>query len=1519
MRRHAEGVLRASTAVLLGLVILTGAPASAQNAGDGWVTVIEEAFSEDTGAFRFTRATEEDVTLADGALSLIGKRDGNVRSLDANFGAPLPGRITIAARMRADAEAYGGLYIYGGNRNTIQLGLGQGSGREGLMVEIDNYDQQLRQVSYPDIGTKQQWRDYLVEVDGDRVRVSVDGQEVVNTTFSGRTLDRIAIWNGMNSLGAVQTDSIGIRWQPAQATPPVPSLRDDFEDARSLDGWFAPENTPEFSVTEDEGAEDGRVLFMDFRDQGRWTLMNQTPIALQPRTQYELKMRLRGVSGVMGVRLAMHQLGAATPLARIDSRSTSGYIERTATFVTGAEPGVGRMMLEGVWGGGTVWVDRVEIAPAARAIDPYETGVNVLHTTLHEPGARVGLMIEAEDAAAEARLSDEDVDGDGRWAAVEIQMPERVISDVAVNPWGFSNNTILKSDSAPDGAPLTMRFGEVIPGRYRAYLNDPKRDMALRRDGEWVRVKGGREYDLGVVDVDEDFEVVVAHMYSDQVNPGPVYLDYVRFLPLPDEERITAEARAVHEARQAACEASWERSEATFTPVTLTVAERAGVARTGEPVVTGLPLAEGTLQAGGRLRLEDAAGESIAFEAEPLVHWPDGSVKWLRLRFRTDLPAGGEARVLLRPDENASALSRPPEESELGPEATIETSALRVSLGEGLIEQVEAFGDAGPRTVLTGPVTARLAIGDRGPEEAPVAITGYRLIERSIHGTVVSFEGEVQWDGPGIGVQGRLSVEQERPALMLEAWLVQQDNTLRLGLHEAELALGTTPSASRMTVGLEDGTFERALGEGWSAMQDGEGYAVSSFEGAAMIREAGGETAAWEGERLGGWMALSSEQGTVAIGVREMVERYPKSLSATPEAGGARITFGIWPAAADRAFTWNQGVALAHHIALGFAEGEADADEAQSLIAATMHPLRAIATAEYYCSSGAFGPIKARTEPATWPTYEAEVDRAFDLIVNGRSAYGMEDFGGVFQPGGYVPGMGRMWTNMEYDFPHATLSQFARTARADMLERADQATRHFVPIDIIHWTRTERHLGGSHTHSHSTTEGHQVEGPNFGHAGWPQGPLQVYYLTGERQGLDAALLLSSYVARNAGPRPEDTGGRPMYGLREERDAGNAILTSIVTYEATNDPELLEVAYRVLDFVERCQSPGRGNWDTPNTEDPPHRGTTFMLHQLIKGLDAMYEVTHEPRVEAIFSRLSTWLLTEAADETWRYAHKYAPKSWRGRSVRNFPNYALGLERAARFTPPDVAEALRKQAFASMEALFGARDGELRNALFETDTANPEAHTAARVRGGAAGRFHDYALTVREDRFVFEVDGAVAHQGSFSGQPARWLRLWSGIRSVGPIEIDSFTLERLGGDDRAATIHQFTFDDPDELARWSARVPQGTESRIEIADGTLLLVDTDLALIGAELDLPDDLGPNYRIRWRQAMPEDRYGGLMVFGPGEFEFDLYNHRPVAILHVGINQGESAQYSGLFDNPRSFAPKVTYLNQLISWLDSQ
>ena len=105
----------------------------------------------------------------------------------------------------------------------------------------------------------------------------------------------------------------------------------------------------------------------------------------------------------------------------------------------------------------------------------------------------------------------------------------------------------------------------------------------------------------------------------------------------------------------------------------------------------------------------------------------------------------------------------------------------------------------------------------------------------------------------------------------------------------------------------------------------------------------------------------------------------------------------------------------------------------------------------------------------------------------------------------------------------------------------------------------------------------------------------------------------------------------------------------------------------------------------------------------------------------------------------------------------------------------------------------------------------------------------------------------------------------MRSIGTVPVRSFAVDRLAPGGKAETLAAFDFAKAAGLPPWRALLPEGSGSRVEVADGALRLVDADEGLIGAELDLPPDLGPAYRLRWRQAMPEGQYGGLMVFADG------------------------------------------------------
>ena len=69
--------------------------------------------------------------------------------------------------------------------------------------------------------------------------------------------------------------------------------------------------------------------------------------------------------------------------------------------------------------------------------------------------------------------------------------------------------------------------------------------------------------------------------------------------------------------------------------VDLDIEEVTEHARRNWPVTSGVPMAPGQLRQGEQLGLARPCGTEIPLQWEPLVHWPDGSVKWALLDFQT--------------------------------------------------------------------------------------------------------------------------------------------------------------------------------------------------------------------------------------------------------------------------------------------------------------------------------------------------------------------------------------------------------------------------------------------------------------------------------------------------------------------------------------------------------------------------------------------------------------------------------------------------------------------------------------------------------------------------------------------------------------------------------------------------------------------------------------------------------------------------------------------------------------------
>jgi len=224
---------------------------------------------------------------------------------------------------------------------------------------------------------------------------------------------------------------------------------------------------------------------------------------------------------------------------------------------------------------------------------------------------------------------------------------------------------------------------------------------------------------------------------------------------------------------------------------------------------------------------------------------------------------------------------------------------------------------------------------------------------------------------------------------------------------------------------------------------------------------------------------------------------------------------------------------------------------------------------------------------------------------------------------------------MEWDFVATLVTEFVRTGDVEFWRAAEQAARHFVDADVAHVSSTPTRIGGSYVHTGDTREGHQVDPPDFAHAGWPEGLLWVYYMAGDERLRETSIGLADYVVRNM-PPDGPYKAQPAFSMWNcDRQAGNPILTLASVYELSRDPAHLRVLNRLVDFALRVQDPKLGCWSVPFYEEPAyHRPSPHWGAVLLRGLQRYWQMTGDRRVLHAFRRLGGFYLERHAPETRR---------------------------------------------------------------------------------------------------------------------------------------------------------------------------------------------------------------------------------------------------------------------------------------------
>jgi hypothetical protein len=681
--------------------------------------------------------------------------------------------------------------------------------------------------------------------------------------------------------------------------------------------------------------------------------------------------------------------------------------------------------------------------------------------------------------------------------------------------------------------------------------------------------------------------------------------------------------------------------------VPLVLHEPSGVPRHDEVVTSGVPLPKGVCTDPTALRLFDPSGNEVpAHFAVATRWWDDGSLKWVHVSLQRSLPAHDTETLFLRQAEpRAEVEALPVEET---PKAiTVTTGPMRFRVRKqhfDLLDQVwldesgrGQFDDA-HALLADRPRGAHVAEGPRLAWASADGACTVTVEERSLYRVVLRAEGRHRLaDGaPLTDFITRLTAYRGQPyVLVSHVLLVRQGEALTdyLTLHNLGLTLPLrlTPEEKGLTYrfGGSDAIHTGRLTEQEAVhlyQYAPDGYAIFPASNAAWTSWRMGAQAEGKGHTpRTGWVDLSDGHRGMAAGVRDFWQMFPKTLTA--EASGD-VTIGLYP---DNDFVppliVYPGTARTHEVLLDF-HGVPDEARISDLMAAFQEPLVLETPPAWYTRTRVFGKLPPQEitlednpfRDVVFP-FERRFREAYETILRHReeratqpaiaNEYGVINYGDGTH---YTEAGTTYWDDNYYDFPHALILQYVRTADRSFLDNARAYGRHLGDVDNACWAPEPERVGGPRVcpaieHVRAYHEGRAKISDSFNFYK-NQSLFELWYLTGDRRFLEAGLLSAGYALRVDG-----------IGFSEPRSVGNVLISLIAAYRATGDQAYLDRGRVFWKRIAEYQDKHEGGF--PNTY-------SFQGGLVLEGFRDWYEATKDPDVPARSRRLADWMMAEYGD-------------------------------------------------------------------------------------------------------------------------------------------------------------------------------------------------------------------------------------------------------------------------------------------------
>lgn len=334
----------------------------------------------------------------------------------------------------------------------------------------------------------------------------------------------------------------------------------------------------------------------------------------------------------------------------------------------------------------------------------------------------------------------------------------------------------------------------------------------------------------------------------------------------------------------------------------------------------------------------------------------------------------------------------------------------------------------------------------------------------------------------------------------------------------------------------------------------------------------------------------TTESGGVAGTIFQAQQNFPKAVRADENG----IYLMLVPEGSEPVIM-NGGMSREQRFSLLFHDKDMKIEDIDDLSLRYQMPDRPYISPEVFKESGVMPDIF--TCPDNW-SEDIEIALVARADDHAR-AYGMLNFGDAPDMNYTTQGRGNgqlVWSNNEYDYPHACAMQYARTGERRFLDYCIASVRHWMDVDVCHYSTNPLNIGGQWEH----TARHNENGVMVCSHEWVEGLLDYYHLTGDERGLETALGIGDNVLRLL-----DT---PMYqtpGEANARETGWALRTLTALYVETSDAKWNEKSEWIINQF-KIWKDTYGEWIAPYTDNTLIR-TGFMISVAIGSLMRYYRV------------------------------------------------------------------------------------------------------------------------------------------------------------------------------------------------------------------------------------------------------------------------------------------------------------------------